>query len=84
MSRAVSNRAPARSCGTEWTEILEIRMDRITAGNVLFFAALVEPPCAASEPMQPTPLLLSAEEGGRVSLTRVVGRAISISIYLSI
>ena len=24
---------------------------------------------AASEPMQPTPLLLSAEEGGRVSLT---------------
>ena len=26
-------------------------------------------PWAASEPMQPTPLLLSAEEGGRVSLT---------------
>ena len=26
---------------------------------------------AASEPMQPTPLLLSAEEGGRVSLTLV-------------
>ena len=26
---------------------------------------------SASEPMQPTPLLLSAEEGGRVSLTLV-------------
>ena len=31
---------------------------------------------AASEPMQPTPLLLSAEEGGRVSRTLVSSTAV--------
>ena len=57
------------------------RFDRASAKRVLSLNAALPPPrplprgCwAASEPMQPTPLLLSAEEGGTCeSDSRVVG-----------